>query len=157
MDVHIGEICTRSVVTCRRDTSALELAQLMRERHVGAVVVVDEHEGRATPVGLVTDRDLVVEVMACGVDPAMLLAADLIVADPVIAVDTELVFDAIWHMRRKGIRRLPVVDAQGHLTGILTTDDVARFLAEQLTSVATIVPSQLQREEAKRSASLLGR
>jgi CBS domain-containing protein len=155
--VHIGEICTRAVVTCRRNTSALELAQLMRERHVGAVVVVDEHEGRATPVGIVTDRDLVVEVMACSVDPGMLLAADLIVADAVTALDSELVFDAIWHMRRKGIRRLPVVDAQGYLTGILTTDDVARFLAEQLTSVATIVPGQLQREEAKRSASLLGR
>jgi signal-transduction protein with cAMP-binding, CBS, and nucleotidyltransferase domain len=155
--MHIGEICTRSVVTCKRDASALELAQLMRERHVGAVVVVDEHEGRATPVGLVTDRDLVVEVMACGVEPAMLRAADLIVADPVTAVDTELVFDAIWHMRRKGIRRLPVVDAQGYLIGMLTTDDVTHFLAEQLTGVSTIVPGQLKREEATRSASLLGR
>jgi CBS domain-containing protein len=155
--VHIGEICTRGVVTCKRDTSALELAQLMRERHVGAVVVVDGPEGRATPVGIVTDRDLVVEVMACSVDPGMLLAADLIVADPVTALDSELVFDAIWHMRRKGIRRLPVVDAQGYLTGILTSDDVTRFLAEQLTSVATIVPGQRQREQAKRSASLLGR
>lgn len=155
--MHIGEICTRGVVTCKRDTSALELAQLMRERHVGAVVVVDEHQGRARPVGIVTDRDLVVEVMACSVEPGMLLAADLIVADPVTAVDTELVFDAIWHMRRTGIRRLPVVDVQGNLMGILTTDDVTRFLAEQLSGVATIVPSQLQREEAKRSASLLGR
>lgn len=155
--MHIGEICTRGVVTCKRDTSALELAQLMRERHVGAVVVVDEHQGRARPVGIVTDRDLVVEVMACSVEPGMLLAADLIVADPVTAVDTELVFDAIWHMRRTGIRRLPVVDVQGNLMGILTTDDVTRFLAEQLSGVATIVPSQLKREEAKRSASLLGR
>ena len=59
--MHIGEICTRSVVTCGRDTSVLELAQLMRDHHVGAVIVVDEHAGKLTPVGVVTDRDLVVE------------------------------------------------------------------------------------------------
>lgn len=148
--MHIGEICTRPVVTCPRGTSALELARLMRERHVGAVVVVDELDGRSTPVGVVTDRDLVIEVMACGVDPELLLAGDLIVAEPATAVETELVFDAIWHMRRKGIRRLPVVDANSRLVGIVTTDDVTRFLAEQLTAVTCIVPSQVRREEANR-------
>lgn len=148
--MHIREICTRSVVTCRRDASALELAQLMRERHVGAVIVVDENAGQLTPVGLVTDRDLVVEVMACGVDPAILRAGDLVIAEPVTAVESELVFDAIWHMRSKGIRRLPVVDAQGHLLGILTSDDVTRFLAEQLTDVACLVQGQVHTEETKR-------
>ena len=64
--MHIGKICTRSVVSCRRDASARELARLMRERHVGDVVVVDEHEGLLTPVGVVTDRDLVVKVLAMG-------------------------------------------------------------------------------------------
>jgi signal-transduction protein with cAMP-binding, CBS, and nucleotidyltransferase domain len=154
MNVRVAEICTRAVVTCRRDTSALDLAKLMRERHVGAVVVVDEHEGRATPVGVVTDRDLVVEVMACGVDPGALRVGDLIVAEPETALDSELVFDAVWHMRRKGIRRLPVVDARGHLLGILSADDVTRFLAGQLTGVADLALGQAVREEIKQETLL---
>ena len=64
-----GEICTRSVVTCGRDTRVLPLAQLMRNHHVGDVIVVDEHEGKLTPAGVVTDRDPVVEVMAKSVNP----------------------------------------------------------------------------------------
>ena len=89
--MRIGEICTRSVVTCGRDTSVLELAQLMRDHHVGAVIVVDEHEGKLAPVGVVTDRDLVVEVMAKGVNPDLLRAGDLIVRDLATAFESELV------------------------------------------------------------------
>lgn len=147
--MRIGEICTRVVVTCRRDASALEVARLMRERHVGAVVVVDDDRGKPMPVGVITDRDLVVEVMACGVDPGMLRAGDMIVGEPVTAVDTELVFDAVWFMRSKGVRRLPVVHAQGHLLGILSADDVTRFLAEQLTGVASLELGQAEREACK--------
>lgn len=148
--MHIGEICTRSVVTCRRDASVLELAQLMRDHHVGDVIVVDEHEGHVTPVGVVTDRDLVVEVLAKGVDPDLLRAGDLIANEIVTAFESELVYDAIWHMRGKGIRRLPVVDTHNHLRGVLTADDVTKFLAEELTEVARIAPRQIKREEATR-------
>lgn len=148
--MHIGEICTRSAVTCRRDASAPEIAQLMRDHHVGNVIVIDEHEGRLTPVGIVTDRDLVVQIMAKGINPDLLRADDLIAADLVTAVESEGVYDAIWHMRSKGIRRLPVVDAHNHLVGVLTADDVTEFLAEELTEVARIVPRQIKREEATR-------
>ena len=148
--MHIGEICTRSVVTCRRDASVLELAQLMRDHHVGDVIVVDEHAGVVTPVGVVTDRDLVIEVMAKGVSPDSLRAEDLIAVEIVTAFESELMYDAIWHMRGKGIRRLPVVDAHNHLVGVLTTDDVTRFLAEQLSDLARISPLQIEREKARR-------
>lgn len=150
VDMHIGEICTRSVVTCRRDASAMELAQLMRDHHVGDVIVVDGHEGQATPVGVITDRDLVIEVMAKGVSPDRLRADDLIATEIVTAFESELVYDAIWHMRGKGLRRLPVVDAHNHLCGVLTADDVTKFLAEELTEVARIAPRQIKREEATR-------
>ena len=148
--MHIGEICTRSIVTCRRETSALELAQLMRDHHVGDVIVVDEHAGVVTPVGVVTDRDLVIEVMAKGVSPDRLRAEDLIAVEIVTAFESELVYDAIWHMRSKGIRRLPVLDSRNHLVGVLTADDVTRFLAEELTGVARIAPNQIKREQATR-------
>jgi CBS-domain-containing membrane protein len=150
--MHIGQICTRSVVTCTRDASARAVAQLMREQHVGDVVVIDEHDGTLIPVGVVTDRDLVVEVMALGMDAEMLHADDLIVAELVTAIDTEQVDDAVWHLRGKGIRRLPVVDARGCLVGILTADDVTRWLLEALTEVARVAPGQVKLERARRAA-----
>ena len=149
--MRIGDICTRSVVTCRRSASVLEVARLMRDRHVGDVIVVDESEGPPTPVGIVTDRDLVVAVLAEGVSADGLCAGDLIVNELITAFESELVYDAIWHMRRKGIRRLPIVDAQCHLRGVLTADDVIRFLAEELTNVSRVMPRQVTKEEAARA------
>ena len=150
--MRIGDICTRSVVTCRRDAGVLEVARLMRDSHVGDVIVVDEGEGHMTPIGIVTDRDLVVAVLAEGISPEGLRAGDLIVGEVITAFESELVYDAIWHMRGKGIRRLPIVDAQCHLKGVLTADDVTRFLAEELTSVARITPRQRTKEEATRDS-----
>lgn len=151
--MRIGEICTRTVVTCGRDASVFELAQRMREHHVGSVVVVDERDGRSIPVGIVTDRDLVVEVMARGVDPSNLRAGDLVFGELVTALESELVHDAVWQMRRHGIRRLPVVDTCNGLRGVLTANDLTRFLAEELSDVASIVPCQVRLEGAKRTAT----
>jgi signal-transduction protein with cAMP-binding, CBS, and nucleotidyltransferase domain len=145
--MQVSEICTRLTVTCRRDTSALELARMMRDRHVGDVIVVEDSDGGARPIGVVTDRDLVVQVMARGVDPELLRADDLIVGELETALASEFVYDAIWHMRSKGVRRLPVVDSRSHLFGILSADDVTRFLAEELSELARIVPRQIQREQ----------
>ena len=150
--MRIGEICTRSVVTCARTLSVLDIARRMREQHVGdVVVVVDDADGRATPVGIVTDRDLVIEVMARGVDPGRLCAGDLVVGPLITAGESDLVYDAVWQMRRHGIRRLPVVDAGGRLVGVLTTDDLTRCLAEQLGDLVRIAPGQVRRESARRS------
>lgn len=136
--MHVGEVCSRSVATCRRETSALDLARLMRERGVAEVVVVDSVEGGVTPVGIVTDRDLVVEVMAAGIDPNMLRVDQMIVAEPVSVLDAEWMSDAVWHMRGKGIHRLPVVDARNRLIGLLTADDITRWLAQELTEITRI-------------------
>ena len=100
------------------------------------------------PVGIVTDRDLVVQVLAQGVGPDALTANDLMSDELVTAVESEVVYDAIWHMRTKGIRRLPVVDERKYLIGVLTADDVTEFLAEELTEVARIVPRQVKLEKA---------
>ena len=145
--MRIADLCTRAVVTCRRDTSALELAQLMRDRHVGDVIVVDVDAGGSTPVGIVTDRDMIVRIMAKDVDPKLVRAEDLITEELVTAVGREGVYDGIWHMRSKGIRRLPVVDEHNHLLGVLTADDVTRFLAEELTELACAVPHQRKLEQ----------
>ena len=147
--MNLMDICTRAVVTCDRKMGAQELARAMRERHVGDVVVVDPCEGGVTPVGVVTDRDLVVQLVACGVDPAACCAEDLMDGDVVTATGSETVFDAIWHMRRRGVRRLPVVDARNRLQGLVTMDDLVDALAQELSALARIAPRQADREQVR--------
>ena len=149
--MQIAEVCTRDVVACEPDTSIVDVARLMRDHHVGDVIVVERQEGRMVPVGIVTDRDLVIEILAADADPAPLTTADLIGGDLVTVRDTETVYDAIWHMRSRGIRRLPVVDARGSLVGVLTADDVTALLADELTQVARIMPRQVGIEAASRA------
>jgi CBS domain-containing protein len=110
----------------------------MRDQHVADVLVVEDRGGRLTPVGLVTDRDLVVDVLARGRDPSQVRAVDIMCAELETVIDSELIYDAIWHMRKRQILRLPVVDAHGALVGVLTADDVAEFLASELTEVARL-------------------
>ena len=147
--MQIREICTREVVHCGRDTSVAQIAQLMRNHHVGDVVVAEPQQGKLVPVGIVTDRDLVVQVQ--GVGPDTLTAQDLMSDELITVTEAEVVYDAIWHMRSKGIRRLPVVDERKFLVGVLTADDVTEFLAEELTEVARIVPRQMKLEKSARA------
>jgi len=134
--MHIGQICTRSLVTCKRETTAAELARKMRDQHVANVLVVEERGGRLTPAGLVTDRDLVLGVIARDRDPNRVSAGELMCADLETALDSEFIYDAIWQMRKRQITRLPVVDSHGGLVGVLTADDVAEFLTSELSEVA---------------------
>jgi CBS domain-containing protein len=147
--MRINQICTHAVVTCHRGTSALEIAKMMRDCHVGDIIVVDDAGGGTMPVGIVTDRDLVVQVMARSVDPELVVAGDLMCRELEIALESDFAFDAICQMRRKGVRRLPVVDPRGHLVGVLTADDVTRFLTEEMAALARVMPVQIQREEAR--------
>lgn len=139
--MRIGELCARPVITCTAGASAAELAGMMREHHVGDVVVVEPAAGGQRPLGIVTDRDLVVRVLAQRVDPESVTAGDLM--SPVCtAIESESVYDAIWHMRREGHRRLPIVDEQNTLVGLATVDDLTQFLAEELTDLARVSPQQ---------------
>lgn len=150
--MHVSDFCTRSVVTCRRNTPALELARVMRDRHVGDVVVVDDHEDGVRPVGIVTDRDLVVRVMANGINPERFVAEEMLQPDLVTAFSSETAFDVIWNMRTHGIRRLPVVDVHGLLIGIVTADDVSAFLGQELTALSRVAPRQVERAQARENA-----
>ena len=144
--MRIGDICTREVVTCSPGASVAELAVLMREHHVGDVIVVESSGDERIPVGIVTDRDVAVKVVARRVDPDMVTARD-IMNEVVTVLESEVVYDAIWSMRRKGVRRLPVVDGNNALFGLLSADDLVQFLAEELTELARVSPRQRQDEQ----------
>jgi len=147
----VGEICNRDVVIAEKVLSVVDAAQLMRTHHVGDLVVVEEKAGRRHPVGIVTDRDIVVEVVAAGVDPDALTVGDIMGPEVATVRESEGLFEALRYMRGKGVRRMPVVDHEGILVGILTLDDLLSLLAEELTELAKLVSHERQREAAVRS------
>jgi CBS domain-containing protein len=137
--MRVGEFCVREVIECTRKTSALELSQLMRQSRVGDVVVVDQPNGKKVAVGIVTDRDLAVEVMAKESDPALVTAGDLIGRKLVTVGEGSDVYETAELMRREGVRRVPVVDDQGGLAGIVTLDDLLKIIGEQLALLAQVI------------------
>jgi CBS domain-containing protein len=135
-----GTLCNREVIIAERTGSVLEAAQLMRQRHVGDVIVTEARNGHRIPVGIVTDRDIVIEVVAKGLRPQEVKIAD-IMSPEVAAVDEHAgVFETIQLMRTKGVRRMPIVDKEGSLVGMLSIDDLLELLAEEMTALSRVTP-----------------
>jgi CBS domain-containing protein len=146
----ISEICNREVVIVQRHNTILEAAQLMRQHHVGDVVVVEERGGVRVPVGIVTDRDLVVEIMAPAIDQTVITVGDIMVTELATVKENASLSETIEYMRAKGVRRVPVVDRGGGLVGILTLDDLLELLAEELLALAKLVRHEQKKETMSR-------
>jgi len=145
----ISSICKRTVVTVYPETNLAEVARTMRNEHVGCVIVMDVH---GKPVGLLTDRDIVVETLACGVDPRIVTAGEIMTAGPVTVPADQ---DSAWAlkvMRERGVRRLPVVDDQGRLVGLLALDDVLESAATGLYDVVQALGTERLQETQRRRA-----
>jgi signal-transduction protein with cAMP-binding, CBS, and nucleotidyltransferase domain len=145
----VGEVCNRAVVVTGPRTGVVEAARLMREFHVGDLVVVEPHDGGRVPVGIVTDRDLVVEVLAEEVDPAAVTVADVMSSDLMVAREPDDLLDTVKRMAQRGVRRVPVVGQDGHLVGLLAADDVLDLVLEQVSGLVHVTRRE-QRVEAER-------
>ena len=146
----LKDVCTPEVVCCGAQTSALEAARLMRHKHVGDLVVVDDPKEERTPLGVVTDRDLVVEVLGNERDPATITVASLMHTPVVIAQETEDTSQVIERMRMHGVRRVPVVDQQGGVVGIITLDDLLRLFVADASALLDIMAKGQRREQHSR-------
>jgi CBS domain-containing protein len=146
----VGNLCTVDTVCCTRDETVQGAALLMRKYHVGDLVVVDEPDGERSPVGIVTDRDIVVSVIALGLDPLGLQVGDIMSDDLLVADQADDVYATIERMRLRGIRRVPVVGEGGRLAGIVSADDLLGFLAEEMEELARISPHQQSHERRAR-------
>jgi len=146
----ISEICNREVVYAQRDNSTLEAAKLMRQHHVGDLVVVDDNEGVKVPVGIITDRDLVVEIMAPELDASAITVGDIMTPDLAVVKEDAGLYESIQYMRAIGVRRLPVVNNSGGLVGILTLDDMLELLAEEMSTLAKLVKHEQKKETINR-------
>lgn len=145
-----GEVCTRSVTIAFKRTPLSGAARLMRENHVGCLVVVEEADGLRIVVGVITDRDIVTGVLAPGLDINRLYVEDVMTTDLVTAREEDSLIDVMRAMRRKGVRRLPVVGAQNELVGVVTLDDVLDILAEELGLLVAAIDNEDKREREMR-------
>jgi len=146
----VDAVCTRDVATVRPSDALLDVARVMRDRHVGDVVVVGDGEGRR-PIGILTDRDIVVGIVAVTPDKLEMLRVEDVMNRELATVKSSAALDAALRtMRERGVRRLPVVGADGRLAGIVTFDDLVAALARELGDLATVVVRERQREERVR-------
>jgi CBS domain-containing protein len=135
--VKVGDFCSRDVASVEPLASLREAALVMRNRHVGALVVVERKDGLERPVGILTDRDIVVAVIAVpGARPEAIRACDAMSQPLAVAREEDGVFEAVETMQQKAVRRLPVLGADGSLRGLVSLDDVLRVLSAELGNVA---------------------
>ena len=150
--MNIGEICTREVVMADRAISLQQAAALMRQHHVGALVVTSSSADAVQAVGMVTDRDLVIEAIARGLDAKETEVGRLTDSKLTALPAGASVDDAIVAMKKQGVRRLLVSGDEGHLYGIVSLDDLLDALAHEMSEVAHAVRSGIERETAERPA-----
>lgn len=146
----IGEICSREVVFAARDDSVASAARLMREHHVGCLVVAEQENGKFVPVGMLTDRDITVAVVAPGLDAEAILVGDVMSPEVLSVRDDAGIAETVELMRIRGIRRLPVTDSGGALVGLVSADDILALLAEEIAGLAGMISREEKRERSAR-------
>jgi CBS domain-containing protein len=143
----VGEICNREVTFAEENDRVSEAARLMREHHVGSLIVVAKGDTRGiVPVGVLTDRDIVVEVLTAGLDYRTVSVGEIMSRDLISVREEDDILDAFKTMRRRGIRRLPVLTRSGTLAGIVTIDDLLELMAEQFDDLVKAIGSEQSRE-----------
>jgi len=146
-----AELCNRQVVTASRDMSIPDAARLMRDQHVGSLVVTDTREGKAIPVGILTDRDIVIEIISKDISLNEVTVGDIMTYTLLKVTEDENIFDIAQRMRARGVRRVPVISRLGELIGIIAADDILELLSEELSLLARITTREAEQEKTKRS------
>lgn len=148
--MQIGEICRREVVTIDKSASIFDAARLMRSEHVGDLIVADGDGERCRPLSIVTDRDLVVELLAKEIDLDSVNVGDVASPRIVTAPSDADLLETLRLMSVKGVRRIPVLDSEGYLFGILSADEVLDAVKDQLTLLQALSSRRVERERSIR-------
>ncbi|HEY0826237.1 MAG TPA: CBS domain-containing protein [Ramlibacter sp.] len=146
--MNVSSLCDREVVSVPAGASVREAAVAMREHHVGALAVTDPYEpGRV--IGIVTDRDLVVGLLASGRPVEGQAIGDLCQTELAAVPATASLDEAVQAMRRAGVRRLLVTQADGAITGLVSLDDLLEVVAGELGALAGTMRTGIDREDAR--------
>ncbi len=151
--MNVGDLCNRNVVTALVSDSLTVAAQLMRAEHVGFLVVVEPagDDGGLNVAGVLTDRDIVVAVVAREADPRSLKVADVMTRDPLVAKEGTSLESTLHFMNELGVRRVPVLGVAGRLVGVLALDDALRAIAQQLADIAGCIRNEQRVERCVRA------
>lgn len=142
----VRDICNKNVVCIEPSASVFEAARLMRDKHVGDLVVTKEDAALKIPIGIVTDRDLVTMVLACDIPATELTVEDIMMKNPKLAREEDGVYELTQRMKAAGVRRMPVVDQFGTLTGLVAIDDLYQILAQEFSNLADVPQQQIHQE-----------
>jgi CBS domain-containing protein len=147
------DMCKHDVVAAERETPLTVCAKLMRDEHVGSLVVTVAKNGQQIPVGILTDRDITVAAVAFSLDPDAITAGDIMTQPLITARPDEDQMSVLARMKKNGVRRIPVVAKDETLIGILAADDVWETLAGELDSLVRVMRTEQRKEQRSRPAS----
>jgi CBS-domain-containing membrane protein len=150
----IGRICVRHVDVAKPEESVQAGAQRMQARKVGSLVVINR---AYEPIGIVTDRDLTVRVLAAGRDASDTMLADVMTKDPTTVTSETPVEDALRLMRNGSFRRLPVVDEAGKLSGLLSLDDILDLLSHEFREIGKLLAEENPKSVAQEYMAASGK
>ncbi len=144
--MNVGQICTREAITVSPTATLNEIAQLMYDRHVGAVIVTTVPMDRPVVIGMITDRDVVRAQLSQAAALSQLRAEAIMTGDPLVLNEQQPIIDALRRLHERGVRRAPIIDNSGALVGLISTDDLLGEISEQLLNLASIVGQQPRQE-----------
>ena len=147
--MNVGELCSRDLVAVPPSTPLSEVARLMCERHVGAVVVVQSPMDQPVAVGVITDRDITRAQLGRASNLSEIFSDQVMTRDLLVLREDDAVEEALGRMRARGVRRAPVTTAHGVLVGVISTDDLVAQLARELSALAHLLDLQPLRESLR--------
>lgn len=145
--MQLGEACNREVIIITDNSSVIDAAKLMRDYHVGSIVVTKKDGGITKPIGIITDRDLVIDVIARDISPEKVTVNGIMNSKLITGKDTDQLWNSLRTMRTHGIRRMPVIDSNGSLVGIITADDILELFSEELLDLTRLIALEQKKEE----------
>lgn len=145
-----AELCNRRVITATRNMSIPDAARLMRDQHVGCLIITDTKEEKVVPVGILTDRDIVIEIVSKDLSLDEVTVGDVMTYTLLKVTEDENIFEIAQRMRARGVRRVPVISRLGELIGILAADDILELLSQELSLLSRITAREAEQEKCKR-------
>ncbi len=148
----VSQCCKHDVVVASPKDDLVHAAKIMRDKHVGFLIIVEGGADRRVPIGVVTDRDIVVQVIAREVEPRSVVVGDVMTRGPVLCKESDDVEDVVTRMESAGIRRMPVVNDRGGLTGVIAIDDAIMMMSKMLVGITGAVRREQRLEREFRAA-----
>jgi signal-transduction protein with cAMP-binding, CBS, and nucleotidyltransferase domain len=144
----LKEVSKPKVITISKKSTLKDAARLMQDKHVGSLVVVDALDGKLIPIGMITDRDMAL-CLSSTRTPQDLIIEEVMQSKPLLAKVSDGIYETVVRMRESGVRRLPVVQADGTLAGVICADDLLTLLSDEIKSLAQIPEKQIRKEQGE--------